>query len=322
MLAHVKWYVDNPSHVPLEFTRLVEPATMILMAGAAALALLWWVTARRLPTPLPWLQPLGRLAPWVPRILGVHLGVSLLALAVTNSYLAPHLSLDDVPGASALALLEGIVGVWLITGVRLRPAALAVIALGPIGMVFTGVLAVVEALDTLGVALFLLLVPPGPHRFGARDVTAAELRRPLQILRVSAGLALIILAFTEKLLAPDLAYRLIGDYPAVDVFRVVGVAVPAEVYVRLAAATELVFGLLLISGAATQVVVLIAAVPFNLTLLVFDRYELIGHLPIYGILLALLVYGSSTAHHSTSKHSAPGAVPDAVADQSRQVAGL
>ena len=308
LLAHVKWYVADPHHIPVSPSLLREPLTLALILGAVAVTAGWWLVARRLVRPLPVLTPLRRLAPWIPRILGIHLGVSLLALAVTNSYLAPHLSLDDVPGASVLALVEGVAGVWLITGVRLRPAALVVVALGPIGMVFTGVLPVVEALDTLGVALFVALLPPGPDRFGARYVTADELRAPLRILRVTGGMALVILAFSEKLLVPGLASQLIEQYPAVDVFRIVGVDVPADVYVRIAAITELVFGLMLISGAGIQLVVLVAVVPFNLTLLVFDRFELIGHLPVYGLLLALLVYASSPELRSPPRRAASGAV--------------
>ena len=294
-LAHVKWYVDDAGQTPVDLGLLREPVTIGLILGAVALVAGWRFVGRKLPVPVPLLRPLRGLAPWVPRLLGIHLGVALLALAVTNAYLAPHLSLDDVPGGVALALVEGAVGVWLISGVMLRPAALIVVALGPIGMIFTGVLEVVEALDTLGVALFLVLLPPGADRFGARHVTLPELHRPLQLLRVAAGMALVILAFTEKLLAPDLAVRLLEEYPSVDVFRVVGIDVPAEVYVRIAAATELVLGLVLISGVAVQLAVLLAVVPFNLTLLVFDRYELIGHLPMYGVLLALLIYGSSAS---------------------------
>ena len=293
VLAHVKWYVDDAGQTPVDLGLLHEPVTIGLIMGAVALTAGWRFVGRKLPAHLPLLRPLGRLAPWVPRLLGIHLGVALLALAVTNAYLAPHLSLDDVPGGVALALVEGAVGVWLISGVMLRPAAFIVVVLGPIGMIFTGVLEVVEALETLGVALFLVLIPPGADRFGARHVTPPDLHRPLQLLRVAAGMALVILAFTEKLLAPDLAMRLLEEYPSVDVFGVVGIEVPAEVYIRIAAATELVLGLLLISGVAVQLAVLVAVVPFNLTLLVFDRYELIGHLPMYGVLLALLIYGSS-----------------------------
>lgn len=229
LLAHVKWYVDDPHHPQVDARLLTEPVTLALIGGAVVVAAAWWLIARRLSAPeLPFLEPLGRLAPWIPRLLGVHLGVSLLSLAVTNAYLAPHLSLDDVPGGSALALLQGVVGVWLVTGVRLRPAALAVVALGPLGLVFTGPLPVVEAVDTLGVALFLAWLPPGPDRYGARWVDAARLAVPVLVLRVGAGVALIVLAFSEKLLAPGLARELIARYPEVDVFRILGVAVEPD----------------------------------------------------------------------------------------------
>jgi hypothetical protein len=58
---------------------------------------------------------------------------------------------------------------------------------------------------------------------------------------------------------------------------------------------ELLFGLLVISGAMPQLAVLVAAVPFNATLVLFGQAELVGHLPVYGVFLALLVYGSNPA---------------------------
>jgi hypothetical protein len=39
--------------------------------------------------------------------------------------------------------------------------------------------------------------------------------------------------------------------------------------------------------------VIVAGIPFNATLFFLGRTELIGHLPVYGVMLALLVYGSS-----------------------------
>jgi hypothetical protein len=45
-------------------------------------------------------------------------------------------------------------------------------------------------------------------------------------------------------------------------------------------------------GALPQAIVLIAGIPFNATLWFFGANELMGHLPIYGAMLALLVYGS------------------------------
>jgi hypothetical protein len=55
------------------------------------------------------------------------------------------------------------------------------------------------------------------------------------------------------------------------------------------------FGLLVISGALPQACVLIAGIPFNATLWFFGATELVGHLPIYGAMLVLLVYGSDPA---------------------------
>jgi hypothetical protein len=73
------------------------------------------------------------------------------------------------------------------------------------------------------------------------------------------------------------------------------VSLSTDTFIAIAGAVELLFGLLVLSGAAPQVAVLVAAVPFNATLVLFGATEVVGHLPIYGILLALLVYGSNPA---------------------------
>jgi hypothetical protein len=63
-------------------------------------------------------------------------------------------------------------------------------------------------------------------------------------------------------------------------------------FARVAGCIEVLFGLLLISGALPQAIVLIAGVPFNATLWFFGNTELVGHLPVYGAMLVLLVWGS------------------------------
>ena len=63
-------------------------------------------------------------------------------------------------------------------------------------------------------------------------------------------------------------------------------------FIRAAGVIEVLFGLLLISGALPQVCVVVAGIPFNATLWFFGTTELLGHLPIYGAMLVLLVYGS------------------------------
>jgi len=74
-----------------------------------------------------------------------------------------------------------------------------------------------------------------------------------------------------------------------------GLGVSDAAFSDLAGAVELALGLVLISGIGTRLAVLVAVIPFNLTLLVFGWEELVGHLPIYGIFLVLLIEGSGRA---------------------------
>ncbi|MGH3665923.1 MAG: hypothetical protein ACRDU8_07535 [Egibacteraceae bacterium] len=293
VLGHAKWFVGDPSVYSTDWAFALSPLSLGMVAAAVIGAVVWRLVSRLLPVPeLAVLRPLGRLAPWIPRLLGVHLGVSLLSLAVTDSYLAPSLPLGPVSGGVVIALAEGVVGVWLITGVRLRGAALAVVALGPLGLALAGPVAVLEAADLLGIALFLALLPPGRDRWGARLATATELAWPVLVLRLCVGGALVVVAFSEKLANPQLTEAFLDRYPAFDLFRLLGLDLGPEAFIVVAAAVEVLFGLLLISGAAPQAAVIVAGIPFNATLFFLDRTELIGHLPIYGAMLALLVYGS------------------------------
>jgi hypothetical protein len=62
-------------------------------------------------------------------------------------------------------------------------------------------------------------------------------------------------------------------------------------FIVIAGTVELTFGLLLISGAFVRLMTLILWVPFNLTLPFLGWRELVGHLPIYGIMALLVIWG-------------------------------
>jgi hypothetical protein len=293
-LAHEKWFVDNPGAFHADWGFALETASLLLILAVVVVALVWHLVGGRLPRPeLPFLAPLGRLAPWIPRLLGIHLGVSLLSLAVQDAYLAPNLRLQGVKGGAAIAFAEGLLGVWFITGAWLRPAGLVTLLLGPLAALLAGPVAMLEAVDLLGIALFLVVLPPGRDRYGAVDPPPATASLAIFALRVCAGLALVVLAFSEKFANPALAREFIGNYPAFDLFDVLGIPLGGDAFIRLAGTVELLFGLLLVSGRIPQVAVVVAGIPFNATLFFLGRTELIGHLPVYGVMLALLVYGSS-----------------------------
>ena len=294
-LAHELWFVDDVP--PADWSFATEPRTLALLGAALLVAAAARVVAGRAAgADLP---SLARLAPWIPFAVRLHLAVSLVGLLSSGWYLAPSLGLGSGLGGWLLGSVMAAVAVLLATGWHVRPAALLLVAAGPIGMAVFGVSAILQRADVLGLALFLLIA--GAGRWSAdwelgrvRDATVERLGRALWALRVAAGSALIVVAFTEKLANPQLARRFV-DERGVDfnVADATGLPVGDLEFIRIAGAIEVLFGLLLISGALPQVIVIAAGIPFNLTLYFFGTIEMLGHLPVYAAMLVLLVCGSS-----------------------------
>ena len=275
--THERWFVESQPAGDWSF--FLRPLPLALTAAVVLVTVAWRLVALRVQGPeLRALSPLGRLVPWVPRLLGIHLGVALLALAATGAFITPSNDHLDGAGGSALLLAEAALGVWLVTGWQLRSAATLVLGLGPALALVAGPTALAECANLAAVAAFLVVVPAGPDAYGAARPSARELRHALLLLRLGVGAALISLAFTEKLTNPAMA---------VDTL---------------------------------EQAVLVAMVPFNATLLLFGQTEMVGHLPVYGVFLALMVYGSNA---TTSQHvrwlpsRRPAAAPVPVAEPVR-----
>jgi hypothetical protein len=296
--AHEAWFVEHPDGFPVDPSALLSPLTLAGMIAAVVVAVLWRVAAARLPRPeLVVLRPLERLVPWVPRLLGVHLGLSLLALTLTGSVLDP--SVQAPGGAAGLAVLlpQVVVGALLVLGIAVRAAALGVVAAGPVLVVLHGPRSLLLCAVLVGIALFLAIVPPQRARGGAADPCPHGLGPAVLLLRTGAAVSLVSLAVVEKLANPAMGVAMLEQQPLLNLLSPVGVS--AEQFVVLAGCVELLFGLLVLSGAAPQVVGLVAAVPFTASLALFGTTELIGHLPVYGVLLAFVVLGSSPATAGT-----------------------
>ena len=292
-LAHELWFDHAPYTNDWSFA--AETLTLALLAAAIAVTLIVRVLARRYPgLDVPFL---GRMAPWMPFAIRMHLAVSLVGLLSLGVYLSPAMDLQADVAGILLGAVMAVVAVGMATGWHTREAAWLLIAAGPLGMLEFGPWAVLQRIDLLGLAAFVLLA--GPGRWSAdvelgreREPAPVDLAKAVWALRVGAGVALIVVAFAEKLAAPDLAVAFLSDHPELNVAQQLGIGMGDLEFARAAGAVEVLFGLLLISGALPQAVVLIAGVPFNATLWFFGTNELLGHLPTYGAMLLLLVLGS------------------------------
>jgi len=316
-LSHETWFVRDPDHYPLDWAALGRPVVVLGLMLAVAVAGVWRLAARRLPSPELPLRHLTRLVPWVPRLLGIHLGVSLLLLAYERSVLDPGIAAGDGPIGTLLVVPQVLAAVLLVTGYGVRLAAWAVVAAGPVLLLLSGPQALFSCLVLLGIAGFIIAVPPQPELGGRARLHVRHLRPAVLALRLGTASTLLTLAVVEKLANPEMADAMLAQEPVLQVLSPFGIS--PDAFAVVAGLVEVLFALLVISGALPQVVALVAAVPFTASLFVFGSTELVGHLPVYGVLLTLLVLGS---HRSTSLelshipgcHSArPSAAPGRVA---------
>jgi hypothetical protein len=293
VFAHETWFDEN--RFPADWGFATETLTLVLLAAALAVTIAVRAAARYFPgVDVGWL---ARCAPFMPFAVRLHLAVSLIGLLSMGVFLSPAMDLE----ANAIGILLGVVmavsAIGLATGFHARWAAALLLAAGPIGMGEFGFWPVVQRVDLGGLAVFVLIAGAGrwsaDHELGRTgDPSPAAQAQAVWALKLCAGLALIVVAFAEKLAMPDLALSFLADHPQFNLAQQIGLGWSDLEFARVAGGIEVLFGLLLISGALPQAIVLIAGIPFNATLWFFGTSELVGHLPVYGAMLVLLVYGS------------------------------
>jgi len=305
--AHETWFVHHPEDYPLDWGALTRPSVLVGVALVVVVAAVWRGAARHVVAPeLPPLRGLGRFAVWVPRLLAIHLGASLLLLAADRMVLAPMVEAPKGIGGTALLVPQVVAGLLLVSGRLVPLAAGAVVVAGPVLWGLAGTEALLSCLVLVGISGFLLLVPPEPSLGGRAQLTPQSLRVAALVLRLGTAGSLITLAVAEKLANPAMAHAMLVQKPVLDLLSPLGVG--PDGFALFAGCVEVLFALLVLSGATPQVVALVAAVPFTATLLVFGGTELVGHLPVYGVLLALLLLGSREyTSHEVSRLREPAA---------------
>jgi len=200
-----------------------------------------------------------------------------------------------------LALAEVLIALALVYGVFTDYAAFGLVGLFIAGLVFGPLVGIpalflLEHVDFVGIAVFVYIIGRGPF---SADALLGRRAHPhpalipyaIPALRWGVGLSFVFLAFSEKLLNPALADAFLAQKINFNVGA--GFGLPNGLFVYGAAIAELTFGLLLISGVLPRLVIVALWIPANLTLPFLGWVELAGHLPIYGVLLTLLIVGSS-----------------------------
>lgn len=309
--AHEKWFVDGPNSFEIDLGLIFSwPVLAAVVISGAAFILVKWADRQYQKRVLDHKpaknnlagiqeEQLQKLYAYLPMLLAFHLAVPLLVNGFQLQLFAPNLKMMPSLLSGALSLAEFLIALALIYGAFTDIAALGLIGLYGAGLVlgpFIGIQPVflLEQLFLIGIAFFLYVFGRGPFSVDAllerkTRPNRRMVRYAIPIIRWTTGLSLILLSLTEKLLNPALAEYFLTHKIDFNLGGSMGISNLWFTY--LAGIIEFLFGVLLISGALPRLVIMLAWVPFNLTLPFLGWVELAGHLPVYGIMLVLLILG-------------------------------
>jgi uncharacterized membrane protein YphA (DoxX/SURF4 family) len=290
-LSHVKWFTDPRAH-PTDWSLLLSAPVLAAIGIALAATAIAYVIQHRVPEPTV-MKTFERFAGVAPTVLGLHVGIALLATALLGVVFSPNLRPNDDLLGRAILVVEAMCGLMLLLGLATRGAAVLLALLGIVAMQPFTFESILENVQMLGVALFFFIVGRGPLSLDRVRGVRPPLRHDeaptwaLALLRLCLGFSIAFGALTEKLLDPGLAQALLNERPFLNFARPFGLGDPQFAY--LAGLTELVIGVVVLSGQLTRLVMAVGAILFTMTLPVFGWTELLGHLPFYGIMFVLFM---------------------------------
>jgi len=304
MILHERWFLDE-TRFPVQFGTWSSPESLVPVAVAVAITiiatLVWRARGRQSVVPgpialgMPW-ENYVRLLTWVPLVIGLHMGVTLLVGGVSRQLFVPNLELPVNLLGGVLGMVEIAIALAFIYGALARPAAAALGAVWILGMLVFGPLRLIEHTEILGVSFFLYATGRGPLAF---DMVLDKLNKPIgslipyavPVLRITLGIGLTVVAFTEKLWNIPMGIAFLSEHHF-NFFPYIGLpAIDDTKFLLIAGTIELLVGLMLIAGTYVRLIIILTLIPFNLTLPFLGWRELVGHLPTYGILALLLLWG-------------------------------
>lgn len=326
--AHEKWFTDPASH-PTDWSLVLSERTAIAVVAIGILLVVFATAQRLLGDPhWPRLWLFSRMAAGATTLLAVQTAITLIAVGVSPALLSPHLLLPmDLVGLG-LGAAQVLIAFSYITGLLDRAGSIGLMLLVAAGFVLFPPADAAAQLLYAGIAACLFFVGRGAHlverplppfqspAWGARAVAT---------LRVLSGLSFLVLGFADKVWNPALGAAFLAERPQFNVLRH-GFGLEwftDERFVLLGGIVEAGIGALLVSGLLTRVVILAMWVPFNLPVPFLPAVEMLGHLPIFGVMYLLLVYGAgAVGREARLPHPSPppdGAAGHAILPRARIV---
>jgi uncharacterized membrane protein YphA (DoxX/SURF4 family) len=296
-LAHVRWFVPVGTDLPA-MSLPTDWLAVLLVSGALMFMASVLVVARVAAQS----DALSRItfSPWNSKH---HLEWYLLFLLVNlvfihnlleGEFLGPHFFV--MPDVMMIGVvLQALVLILSVVSLVLTGVVLLVIALcGVVVFSFESGIDYFFEVAVLGIAYILVST-----RINALDRTCFaryELARFADlaptVLRLGLGLQLFTLAIHNKLYEPAATYFFLSEHPYYNFPQFLGWSDFTHLHFALAAGVfEAAFGVMLMLGLATRYVLLVVSFFFISTGIISGLEEVMGHLPIFGVIAVLFVAG-------------------------------
>ncbi|SIS77131.1 hypothetical protein SAMN05421759_103143 [Roseivivax lentus] len=287
--AHVNWFVQTDAE-PLANVAVTDPiflAWCVLAAGMVAFSV--WLDGK-LPTPR---IVQSKLRHDFMEILRVFTGMSFLLTAYDGALVAPHKLAEGGLGLTLL-ILQAVIGILLIANRWIKVTAVLMLVLHA-GVTWKfGFLPALEYAIVVGIAFFLLF-----NSFESE--VWRDLLKPysVDVLRIWTGISLVALAVGEKLAPSAMGQVFVAQYQW-NFMEALGITIfDDRLFVLSAGMVEAVLGIVLILGTTVRLAVLALSIMMAISNIVFilqgnneaALVEFIGHMPIIGVALLLLLLG-------------------------------
>ncbi|PIW37320.1 MAG: hypothetical protein COW24_00675 [Candidatus Kerfeldbacteria bacterium CG15_BIG_FIL_POST_REV_8_21_14_020_45_12] len=287
--AHVKWFVDSDDILAHEtvYLSLANPAILIwvvIVIGLASISILLDRKITALPSLLQ--QKMESWKPMINRLFYLLIATWLIINSYQGFLLSPNFQVTSLP-ENLLLFVQFITGLTVFLR-KLHPLAGGLLLITYLGSaILNPGVEVFENIFVIGIALYLAF----HDNVKIKKLPQANVWA-IPILRVTTGASLIILAFTEKLLHPALAYAFLAKHN-LNFMPMLGMNwFNDQLFVISAGMTEVVFGIILIMGTITRINTLALSFFFVSTTIILGPSEVMGHLPFFGTALLLIFFGS------------------------------
>ena len=300
--AHVKWFAKPGAYVrPYQITDTPVIISILLVIGALLIGV---YLEKKLKVPKWYSSFIEHAAPSILSVASIGFGLSYLIFSYMGFVFAPNLPAMGEFGTLLIGL-QALAGAMILFGFYERIGGLLLIVLYVLCVKEFGFSNMMDCFEMVGFAFYAMIIGRPKWKTAEAEFMNKIMhhfhRYGVSILRIGTGINLIILGFSEKILAPSLTQAFLVKYDW-NFMHHIGFEWFSDYWFAYAAGvSEVLFGLFILFGLVTRLTIMGLAVFLVTTLMLLGPLEVVGHLPHFSIAAVLLVFGAGSVMHMKKK---------------------